>query len=189
VGIDRVEHDLRVRRPVIATYCSSTQEACVAVFRLFWQLDAKHGRPLRSGPSTIERALAFVIAMLPVEAFSFTESEMVAKLCAGMNQELVLPDRTRIDCLSPTHAIEVDFSEKWAEAIGQALHYSLWTAELPSIGKKRAGIILICRHARDTCTDHSVRLFRVVDAFDLPVTVWDCDVTDESLDDCQQIDR
>jgi hypothetical protein len=74
-----------------------------------------------------------------------------------------------------------------AEAIGQALHYSLWTAELESIGEKRAGIILICRRARDTCTDHSVRLFRVVDAFDLPVTVWDCDVTDESLGDCQRI--
>jgi len=41
--------------------------------------------------------------------------------------EVVLPDRTRCDCLTNTHAIEFDFGNKWAEAIGQALYYSIQT--------------------------------------------------------------
>jgi hypothetical protein len=40
-----------------------------------------------------------------------TESEIVGRLCAGMQQELTFPDSTRLDCLSTTHAIEVDFSD------------------------------------------------------------------------------
>jgi len=31
-------------------------------------------------------------------------------------------------------------------------------------------------------------MYRVIEAFDLPVTAWDCDDTDMSLDDCQRID-
>ena len=37
-------------------------------------------------------------------------------------------DFTRVDCLTDTHAIEFDFADKWAESIGQALHYSFMTA-------------------------------------------------------------
>ena len=51
-------------------------------------------------------------------------------------QEVILPDYTRIDCLTSTHAIEFDFATKWAEAIGQSLHYSNMT-------NKKAGIVLI----------------------------------------------
>jgi hypothetical protein len=43
--------------------------------------------------------------------------------------EVVLPDRTRCDCLTDTHAVEMDFGNKWAEAIGQALYYSIQTGE------------------------------------------------------------
>ncbi|OEE69239.1 hypothetical protein A1OO_00860 [Enterovibrio norvegicus FF-33] len=50
--------------------------------------------------------------------------------------EYVLPDRTRIDCLTETHAIEFDFGRKWAEALGQSVYYSAQTG-------KRAGIVLI----------------------------------------------
>jgi hypothetical protein len=32
--------------------------------------------------------------------------------------EYVLPDRTRCDYLTDTHAVEVDFGRKWVEAIG-----------------------------------------------------------------------
>jgi len=34
------------------------------------------------------------------------------------NKEDRLPDKTRIDCLTTTHAVEHDFGSKWAEAIG-----------------------------------------------------------------------
>jgi hypothetical protein len=48
--------------------------------------------------------------------------------------EYVLPDKTRCDCLTPTHAVEVDFGPKWHEAIGQSL-YNLQTG-------KKVGIVL-----------------------------------------------
>jgi hypothetical protein len=30
--------------------------------------------------------------------------------------EVVLPDKTRCDCLTDTHSIEFDFGDKWAES-------------------------------------------------------------------------
>lgn len=36
-------------------------------------------------------------------------------------------DKTRVDCLTDTHAVEFDFANKWAESIGQALHYQFFT--------------------------------------------------------------
>lgn len=51
-------------------------------------------------------------------------------------QEVVLSDKARIDCLTQTHAIEFDFAKKWAESIGQALYYAQAT-------HKKAGIVLI----------------------------------------------
>jgi hypothetical protein len=35
--------------------------------------------------------------------------------------EVVLPDGTRCDCLTDTHAIEFDFGKNWAEAVGQRI--------------------------------------------------------------------
>ena len=45
-------------------------------------------------------------------------------------------DKTRVDCLTTTHAVEFDFANKWAESIGQALHYQRMTG-------KRAKVVLI----------------------------------------------
>lgn len=45
-------------------------------------------------------------------------------------------DFTRVDCLTETHAVEFDFANKWAESIGQALHYQYKTG-------KRAKVLLI----------------------------------------------
>jgi len=50
--------------------------------------------------------------------------------------EYRLDDATRIDCLTGQYAIEFDFANKWAEAIGQTLYYSLST-------NKKPGIVLI----------------------------------------------
>jgi hypothetical protein len=35
--------------------------------------------------------------------------------------EIALPDGTRCDCVTDTHAIEFDFGSKWAEAVGQRI--------------------------------------------------------------------
>ena len=49
----------------------------------------------------------------------------------GGQVEVVMKDGTRCDILTATHAIEVDFAKKWAEAIGQSLNYSMLTGKRP----------------------------------------------------------
>ena len=63
------------------------------------------------------------------------EADYVEHYCKG-EIEHVLPDKTRIDCLTDTHAIEYDWGKKWAESLGQSLYYSAMTG-------KKAGIVLI----------------------------------------------
>lgn len=46
--------------------------------------------------------------------------------------EYKLNDKTRIDCLTDTLAVEVDFANKWAECIGQALYYGRKTRRTPA---------------------------------------------------------
>ncbi|MCP3940031.1 MAG: hypothetical protein GY710_00920 [Desulfobacteraceae bacterium] len=77
--------------------------------------------------------------------------------------EQVLSDRTRCDCLTDTHSIEVDFAPKWAESIGQALHYSIMTGKSP-------GILLIIEKEKDWKYYHRVR--KIIESYKLPVTVW-----------------
>jgi hypothetical protein len=47
--------------------------------------------------------------------------------------EYVLDDKTRVDCLTDTLAVEVDFAQKWAEAVGQSLYYAYKTGKKPGI--------------------------------------------------------
>lgn len=47
--------------------------------------------------------------------------------------EYKLIDNTRIDCLTKTQAVEFDFASKWAEAVGQSLHYARMTQKQPAI--------------------------------------------------------
>lgn len=76
--------------------------------------------------------------------------------------EYVLADRTRIDCLTETYAIEFDFAQKWAESVGQALYYALRT-------NRRAGIALILENpTRDMKYAH--RLAILASQYD--ITVW-----------------
>lgn len=60
------------------------------------------------------------------------ERDYVAQYCAG-DIEYALPDHTRVDCLTDTYAIEFDFAPKWAEAVGQSLHYAHLTRRDPAI--------------------------------------------------------
>lgn len=48
-------------------------------------------------------------------------------------KEVILWDRTRVDCLTKEYAIEFDFAKKWAESIGQSLYYSKMTGKLPAV--------------------------------------------------------
>jgi len=77
--------------------------------------------------------------------------------------EVVLPDKTRCDCLTATHAIEFDFGSKWAESIGQSLYYGLQTG-------KRPGVVLILKKQKDY--RYWLRLNSTIQHYKLPIDTW-----------------
>lgn len=81
----------------------------------------------------------------------------------GGRPEFVLPDKTRCDCLTPTHAIEIDFADKWSEAIGQALWYSILTGN-------KAGIGLIIEKESDI--KYWFRLKSIIKYYGLNIDTW-----------------
>ncbi|MDP2548505.1 MULTISPECIES: hypothetical protein [unclassified Oceanobacter] len=82
---------------------------------------------------------------------------------AGGQTEKVLSDKTRVDCVTSTHAIEFDFGNKWSEAIGQSLGYAIET-------NKRAGIVLILESPKDY--KYWIKLNSIIDHYNLPIDTW-----------------
>lgn len=74
-----------------------------------------------------------------------------------------MPDRTRVDCLTETHAIEYDFGPKWAEAIGQSLGYGFAT-------DRKAGIVLILKSKGSL--KYWFKLNSIIDHYNLPIDTW-----------------
>jgi hypothetical protein len=77
--------------------------------------------------------------------------------------EVTLPDGTRADCVTETHAIEFDFGNNWAEAVGQSAYYSLQT-------DKKPGIVLILETMKDR--KYWIRLNTTIEHFELPIDTW-----------------
>ncbi len=70
------------------------------------------------------------------------------------------PDYTRVDCLTKNHAVEFDFANKWAESIGQALHYQYYTG-------KRAKVVLILENpSKEMCYYERVKNLGKIHDFD-----------------------
>lgn len=82
---------------------------------------------------------------------------------------MVLQDRTRCDCLTRDYAVEVDFGKKWAEAIGQSLHYARLTG-------KKAGVLLIINSKKDE--KYARRLHDNISYYQLPIRVWQIAASD-----------
>lgn len=79
---------------------------------------------------------------LPAEAKrKHPEKWYQQQFCDGL-QEVRLSDGTRVDCLTDEYAVEFDFANKWAEAIGQSLHYARMSGKKP-------GIVLIAESKKD----------------------------------------
>lgn len=123
--------------------------------------------------------MAILLTLLtPWFAQAQTEAEHRDRLCEGWATEVYFESpRTRADCLSPTHAIEVDWAGKWAEGIGQALHYADMTGLMP-------GLILICDN-RSTCQRHFLTAAQTIANWGLPITVWYC-MPGDGLEECGQ---
>ena len=81
-------------------------------------------------------AIFFLLCSLLQAKHLHYEKYYQKKLCTtlGGTMEVVLQDRTRVDCLTQRYAIEVDFAKKWAESIGQSLYYASLTGKEPAIG-------------------------------------------------------
>lgn len=110
--------------------------------------------------------ILFLTAANPgLGARQYPESWYQRQWCQEHNGQVEyrLPDKTRCDCLTDTHAVEFDFGPKWAEAIGQALYYSLQTG-------KRAGIVLILE--KETDYKYWLRLNTIIQHFNLPIDTW-----------------
>ena len=84
---------------------------------------------------------AFIIIFLQLNVFSYSsdnlnypkhnhhEASYQHAWCSAHKgiEEYENKDFTRVDCLTSTNAVEFDFANKWAESIGQALHYQKMT--------------------------------------------------------------
>lgn len=83
--------------------------------------------------------------------------------------EVIMKDGTRCDILTSTHAIEVDFARKWAEAIGQCLHYSSHT------GKKPAVALIVLDQSDDKYIN---RVKQISSDFNLDIKIYQIDGND-----------
>lgn len=89
--------------------------------------------------------LFLIFIVFPVQAaHQYKEKDYQEVWCkkAGGITEYVLDDGARVDCLTDDYAIEFDFAQKWAEAVGQSLYYALKTGKKP-------GIVLILEKETD----------------------------------------
>ena len=83
--------------------------------------------------------ILFLIALTVLPAGAkriYNEKTYQDKWCSAHNgiAEYKLNDKTRVDCLTETRAVEFDFADKWAECIGQSLYYGLQTGKTPTCG-------------------------------------------------------
>lgn len=76
----------------------------------------------------------FIFSLTASAKHEFKEKEYQKYWCdkRGGQIEYKLDDKTRIDCLTPTLAVEFDFAPKWHECIGQALYYGKKTKRIPA---------------------------------------------------------
>lgn len=106
--------------------------------------------------------VTILVTSVPCQAES--ERQACDRLAAKYQAqtEVTLPDRTRVDLLNDRYAIEVDFARKWAEAVGQSLHYA------DATGKEPAIILLVRNPSREQrylrileplCQKHGITLF------------------------------
>jgi hypothetical protein len=81
-------------------------------------------------------------------------------------KEVVLNDQSRVDIVTDTFAIEVDFANKWHEGIGQSLYYSIML-------NKKPGVLLVVNGTKDE--KYIKRLMKVSKNYN--IQVWTLDYT------------
>ena len=93
-----------------------------------------------------------------------TEKYYSDKFCDEISghSDYSLNDKSRIDCMTETHAFEVDWADgmKVYEAIGQSLYYASQTDKVP-------GILLLIR--KDNFEKHIRKIKEVIRYFNLDI--------------------
>ena len=99
-------------------------------------------------------------------------SEMYCKELSG-KVNFTLKDKSKVDCLTDTHAYEVDWADgmKVYEAIGQSLYYASQT-------NKKPGILLLIR--KDSSEKHIRKIKEIINYFNLDVELIIKDVRSDN---------
>ena len=108
-----------------------------------------------------------------------TESFYATQWCEQMNgvEEVRTKRNTRVDCLLNDFAVEVDFDTKWAEGLGQALHYGV------EFNRPAAVLLIIQNHNGSDRSAYVERLQTTIDGAGLDVTVFTIETNDYDLRD------
>ena len=95
----------------------------------------------------------------------------------GGEEEVRTSMGTRVDCLLDDYAVEVDFDTKWAEGLGQALHYSVM------MDRPAAVLLILKNHNGKDRSKYVERLQSTIDGANLNVTVFTIESKDYELRD------
>jgi len=126
----------------------------------------------------IMKKILFLLTLVIIAMFLMSQTQTTrqkevyyqdkfAEIIKG-STSVTLWDKTEVDILTDTFAIEVDFSEKWAESIGQSLYYAEMT-------NRKAGVLLVVNSNLD---ERFIRRLMTV-AMRKDITVWLMDYTTE----------
>ncbi len=120
----------------------------------------------------IALAISSILITQPVHAIE-NEDYYNRQFCFEVSgqAEYRLPDRSRVDCLTDTHAYEADWADglKVYESIGQSLYYAAETGKQP-------GILLLIR--KKNSDKHIRKVRRVIENWSLPIKLIVQDVRD-----------
>ena len=115
----------------------------------------------------MSKLLLLVLFVLTVQAKHIHKEKYYQNIfCNKFNgiTEYRLKDKTRVDCLTSTLAVEVDFASKWAESIGQSLHYGIQT------NRKATVLLILERKQKDikyllrllkVAKQHNIRVYSI----------------------------
>mgnify|MGYP006899594327 FL=1 len=120
--------------------------------------------------------LTMLLAILAIQSAYALENEDYynRQFCTQESgqAEYKLPDRSRVDCLTDTHAYEADWADglKVYESIGQSLYYAAETGKKPGI------LLLVRKHNSEK---HIRKVKRVIENWNLPIKLIVKDVQND----------
>lgn len=101
--------------------------AVIVIATIYWGVSESRKRQENAYART-QQAIAIIAEKQKEQWYT----DHINDLIAG-DTKITLPDGTRPDIVTDVHAIEVDFVQKFYEAIGQAAHYARLTEKRPAI--------------------------------------------------------